>query len=280
MSSPVVSIIVPCYNQAHYLPEALQSVLDQSYQDWECIIVDDGSPDNTAEVAAQWAQRDSRFSLHRIENGGLSNARNQGINVASGKFILPLDADDKIAGHYLEQAMEIFKNMPSVKVVYGAARYFGARDSIWELRDFDLKNLATKNLIYCSALYRKEDWEDVGGYDVNMKHGFEDWEFWISLLKNGGEVYKIDTVCFYYRISEGSMLGSMTDTHQKELFDYMSAKHPDFYIRHLGNFQQLARERYEAQVRSASLLKSNKQAINTLCKNLFGFRPFKHMDNG
>jgi len=280
MNVPVFSIIVHCYKHAHYLPEALDSVLSQSFSDWECIIVDDGSPDNTEEIATKWEQRNGRFKLLQIENGGLSNARNQGINIARGEFILPLDADDKIAPDYLEKALPLFNESPSVKVVYGHARYFGAKDELWKLLDFDLKSLATKNMIYCSAIFRKKDWKKVGGYDVQMKYGFEDWEFWIAILKNGGEVRKLDSVCFYYRIAEGSMLRSMTESGQNELFNYMSAKHSDFYIEQLGNFQQLAKERYEAETRMKSLLKSNKWALNTLCKNLFGFRPFKNLDNG
>lgn len=92
----LVSVIIPCYKQAQYLDEALQSVFNQTYANWECIIVNDGSPDNTAEVANWWLEKDRRFRYLIQENAGLSSARNSGIDYATGEFILPLDADDKI----------------------------------------------------------------------------------------------------------------------------------------------------------------------------------------
>ena len=102
----LISVIVPCYNQAQYLDECLQSVLDQTYTDWECIIVNDGSPDHTEEIAKKWVEKDARFRYLFKENGGLSSARNAGIEIAKGEWILPLDADDKIGNQYLEQFLK------------------------------------------------------------------------------------------------------------------------------------------------------------------------------
>ena len=100
-SSPLVSIIIPCYNQAKFLQETLQSVNHQTYSNWECIIINDGSPDNTEEIALEWCYKDVRFKYFKKENGGLSSARNFGILHARGDLILPLDADDKISKNYL-----------------------------------------------------------------------------------------------------------------------------------------------------------------------------------
>ena len=102
----LVSIIVPCYNQAQYLPEALQSVLDQTYSDWECIIVNDGSPDDTDIVAKEWLIKDIRFKYIYKENGGLSSARNAGIEIAIGDFIQFLDADDILDFEKFEKSMK------------------------------------------------------------------------------------------------------------------------------------------------------------------------------
>lgn len=87
MTNPLISVIVPCYNQAQYLDECLQSVVEQTYPNWECIIVNDGSPDNTEEIALQWTEKDSRFIYIKKENGGLSSARNAGLEIAKGKWI-------------------------------------------------------------------------------------------------------------------------------------------------------------------------------------------------
>ena len=95
--NPLISVIVPCYNQAQYLDECLQSVLNQIYTDWECIIVNDGSPDHTEEVAKKWLEKDSRFRYIYKETGGLSSARNAGIKIAKGEWIQFLDCDDFIS---------------------------------------------------------------------------------------------------------------------------------------------------------------------------------------
>ena len=153
---PKVSIIVPCYNQAEYLAEALDSVFSQSYSDWECIIVNDGSPDNTEEVANEYCEKDSRFKYLKKENGGLSSARNAGIKASFGKYILPLDADDKITTGYVEKAVEVLDNNPMVKVVYREVEFFGAETGIWQLPPFSLRQLALGNMIYCSAFFRRE----------------------------------------------------------------------------------------------------------------------------
>ena len=89
-----ISIIVPCYNQAQYLDECLQSVLEQTYENWECIIVNDGSPDDTEVVAKKWLEKDNRFQYLYKKNGGLSSARNAGIKQAKGVYIQLLDSDD------------------------------------------------------------------------------------------------------------------------------------------------------------------------------------------
>lgn len=92
----LVSIIIPCYNQAHYLPDALESVLAQKYPEWECIIVNDGSRDQTEAVAIEWVAGDKRFTYILKENGGLSSTRNRGLQAATGRYIQFLDADDVI----------------------------------------------------------------------------------------------------------------------------------------------------------------------------------------
>ena len=211
MSNNKVSVVVPCYNQAQYLDEALQSVLNQSFTDWECIIVNDGSTDNTETISNKWVKKDSRFKYLFQDNAGLSSARNLGIKNANSEFILPLDADDKIGENYLKLAYQAFQENKDLKVVYCEAKKFGDSNELWKLLKFSLYNLSRKNMIFCTALSRKKDWETVGGYDVNMIHGWEDWEFWISMLKNGGLVKKIESVQFYYRVKNHSMLKAMND---------------------------------------------------------------------
>ena len=272
MHNPKISIIVPCYNQAQYLTEALQSVLEQTYGNWECIIVNDGSPDNTEEIAQEWVSKDSRFIYLHKENGGLSSARNAGIAIAEGEFILPLDADDRIGKDYTLLAMKTFQEDSDLKLVYCKAEKFGEESGSWNLPVFSLFELARQNMIFCSALYRKEDWSRVDGYDENMIFGLEDWEFWIAILKNGGEVKCLDEVEFYYRISENSMARTVNIKHKEFSEKYVSKKHLDFLI---SNYDNLNKNR---KMMKASL-KSEKFVVNLFTNMFFGVKFFKLSDN-
>lgn len=235
-----ISIVVPCYNQAQYLDECLQSVLDQTYENWECIIVNDGSPDNTEEVARKWVEKDPRFKYLYQENKGVSAARNYGIENAVGEWILPLDGDDYISKNYLEIAHP-YLNTPNCKVIYGNAEKFGEETGLFKLLPFSLTNLAYDNLIYCSAFFRKTDWERIGGYDENMVEGFEDWEYWIHMLKDGGDVFKIDEVCFFYRIKKSSR-NVFAKKNAFRTLSYMEKKHYEFFAEHLGTLHSVYRE--------------------------------------
>ncbi|MHA4843878.1 glycosyltransferase family 2 protein [Flavitalea antarctica] len=231
----LVSIIVPCYNHAQFLAEAVESVIAQSYQNWECIIVDDGSNDHTGQVSETFVKSDKRIHYLKKANGGLSSARNYGVQHAVGTYILPLDADDKIHSHYLEAALVAFANDPRVKVVYCDAELFEGKTGKWTLPPFTLRQLARENMIFCSAVYRKVDWVKAGGYDEQLKFGSEDWEFWINILKDGGDVVKLPFVGFFYRIRPESMLRSLDQNKLKEIGNYICKKHFDFVVRELGN---------------------------------------------
>jgi len=269
-----VSIIVPCYNQAQYLEEALQSVLEQSFLNWECIIVNDGSPDHTEEIAKEWTNKDLRFKYLFQENAGVCNARNFGINHAAGEFVLPLDADDKISSDYVALALNAFREDTSLKVVYCKVEKFGDELGVSQLEEFSLFNLSRKNMIFCTAMFRKDEWKRVGGYDLNMTHGIEDWEFWIAILKNGGGVKCLDIIGFYYRIKRESRQTQISSENYKNLFEYMSVKHADFFVQQYGSFKhmQMALEQKTAEYEYK--LKSKKFAIDVFCSVFFGFSIF------
>ena len=190
---PLISVIVPCYNQAQYLDECLQSVLDQTYQDWECIIVNDGSPDNTEEVAKKWLAKDSRFKYLYKENGGLSSARNAGIKIAVGDFIQFLDCDDILEPNKLIHQTSFFTE--DVDVYVAGYRYFENEEGREAKRimgrnhflpevcllpddQVDLKNLfKIKNpFVICAPLYKRALFDKTGSFNEQLK-SLEDWEF-------------------------------------------------------------------------------------------------------
>jgi glycosyltransferase involved in cell wall biosynthesis len=269
-----ISIVVPCYNQSEFLDECLQSVLDQTYQDWECIIVNDGSQDDTEQIAKKWESKDSRFKYVYKPNGGLSSARNFGIALAIGTFILPLDSDDKISPDYINQALQKFNNNSDLKLVYCKAMKFGDSSGDWYLPPFSLLLLARRNMIFCSGIFRKIEWEKVNGYDEKMIYGWEDWEFWIAILKNGGEVFCLDQVGFYYRTKQNSMVKQMQNEQKTNLQFYMCSKHSDFFIQHIGSPIQLNETIQTIKEENNNKLKSEKFVIDLFCKTFFGFTIF------
>lgn len=233
--SPVVSIVVPCYNVGPFLGETLESVLNQSYTNWECIIVNDGSPDNTHEVALEWEKKDERFIYLKLENGGVERARNKGIEKASGEYILPLDGDDKIASTFLEKTIQVFRDEPDTMLVYTLVELFEAKEGLWSLKKFSLRDLAAENMIVCTALYRKKEWIRTGGYDEGVKYHLEDWELWINMLKDGGKVVRIEEPLFFYRIRPLSGLRSQTPEKTAYMRKYITCKHCAFFQEQLGD---------------------------------------------
>ncbi|WP_052417932.1 glycosyltransferase family 2 protein [Jejuia pallidilutea] len=116
---PILSIVIPCYNSESTLEGTLESVLHQDFQDWEAIIVNDGSPDNVETIALTWLEKDERFKYYKKQNGGLGSARNYGISKAKGEFILPLDSDNQVKEDYALKAISVFTEKRNVGVVYG-----------------------------------------------------------------------------------------------------------------------------------------------------------------
>ncbi len=227
----LVSIIVPCYNQAQYLDECLESVLNQTYSNWECIIVNDGSTDKTGALAENWCIKDKRFQYFEKENGGVASARNYGVSKSNGEFILPLDADDYIGENYIEICEHEMNTNSKLKLVYGDPFKFGEVNEKWNLPEYSFENLLQFNMIFCTAMYRRSDFDRIGGYDENMKHSAEDWDFWICLLKDGGDVLKTTKCLFYYRIKEESRNSNLSHDNVKvnTSSNYIFNKHRDCY---------------------------------------------------
>ena len=265
--NPLISVVVPCYKQSQYLDECLQSVFDQTYENWECIIVNDGSPDNTDEVAQKWVEKEVRFKYLFQVNKGVSAARNFGIENARGEWILPLDADDYISKDYLELANDNFTN-PEVKVIYCNARKFGEVNEEFILRDFSLKGLAENNLIFNAAFFRKKDWQDKGGYDEELIEGYEDWEFWINLLKDGGEVKKIENVCFFYRIKKDSR-NVHAKKNESNSIKLMEKKHLQFLHQHLGTFNSLYKQNQQYEKVIDTII--HKRKLSRLVNQIYSF---------
>ena len=228
--SATVSVVIPCYRQAEYLTEAVESVIGQTYRDWEIVIVDDGSPDETAPVAEGLIARHPghRIRLLRQANAGLAAARNAGIAASGGRYILPLDADDILLPEMLARTTGLLEAEPGVAIAYTDQRQFGAVSRIVRTADWDPDLQRRRNLFAATALFRREIWEAVGGYDPAMRQGYEDWDFWIGAAERGFVGRRIPEALFGYRIKASSMHVTARAGH-RDLVDQIRAKHAAWY---------------------------------------------------
>lgn len=229
---PLVSIITPIYNAAPYLQETLDSIMGSTYRPIEIVMVDDGSKDDSLSIAQEYCLQHPECTVIAQANQGVSVARNNAIRNAKGTYILPVDADDKIAPTFIEKAVDVFENHADVRVVGCRCWMFGAVDKEWELPPFSHALLARKNMIPATALYRKSDWELCGGY-CEQEIYREDWDFWLSMMELGGTFYKLDEILFYYRISAGSRR-VLAKGRKKIIVDAINRRHPEYLKKYLG----------------------------------------------
>jgi len=223
--------------------DALQSVSMQTYDNYEIIVINDGSTDpNTNDILNNL--KFPKTSVISIANGGLANARNCGIAVSNGKYILPLDADDTIGISYVEQAVVYLENNPNTQIVYCNAAFFGEQSGQWILPDFSIEHMLRQNLIFCSAVFRRSEFNKTAGYNTNMRFGWEDWDFWLSILKNGGDVYKIPETLFFYRKHGVSMVGDIASQVAKRQYleQQLIRNHTNFYMQYFPEPLTLLRE--------------------------------------
>lgn len=235
-SRPLVSVLMPAYNQAQYVAEALDSLLSQTYTNWEVAVVDDGSPDNVASVVAPYVDRDPRIRFFHTENRGLAGARNFAAAQTSGELIIPLDADDIFQPQYIERCVERFLTHPETTAVYAMWEFFGHKTKTPPLAYTTYADLFAQNLLHASTMYRRADFERIGGYDTNLRRGLEDWEFWMRMLSPEAVVYKIPDPLFRYRIKEQSMSVAMhAPAVAAQTYTYIYNKHRALFELYQGN---------------------------------------------
>lgn len=199
--NPKISVIIPCYNYGRYLTDAVESVVHQTFQDYEIIIVNDGSTDNTKLIAESLigGYKNHRITLINQPNSGQpAISRNNGIAVSKGKYILCLDADDKIVSTMLFECAKVLEDNPNVAIAYTDRLDFDGVERVVEAGDYNFEKLKYENHISYCALYRREVWERVGGYRANVK-GCEDWDFWVAAGVKGFSGRRIPKPLFKYR---------------------------------------------------------------------------------
>lgn len=227
--NPKISVVIPCYNHGDYIEDTVDSVLVQTFNNYEIIIVDDGSTDKkTLQVLNEIHYKHPEIKIIHQPNGHLSNARNTGIGASHGEFFLPLDSDDVIEPTMLEKCYEEILKNKKLGFVYTYVHFFGDINFVWKNQEYNFYDLLFFNHPTVCGLVRKKAWEDVGGYDENMKSGYEDWEFWINLGEKGWYGKLLKKPLFKYRKHGKSMVEGARLNHDI-IFEYMKNKHKKLY---------------------------------------------------
>jgi glycosyltransferase involved in cell wall biosynthesis len=210
---PLVSVIIPSYNYAHFIGQAIECLQSQTYAQWECLIIDDGSTDETAEVVSRYSARDRRIKYHKQPNQGLAASRNAGLKLYTGSYVQFLDADDLLEERKFELQVEYLEGRPEVDIVYSGVRYFSTErmdERLLSMWGEDgpwmpgvsgaggevLKALTRSNIMVVNApLLRKRLVDEVGAFDGRLK-GSEDWGYWVRCAVAGAR--------FEYRDLDGT----------------------------------------------------------------------------
>lgn len=197
-----ISVVIPCYNQEKYVAECLDSVLAQTFPDFEAIVVNDGSTDESLKILEEYAKKDKRIIILNQSNQGVVASRNNAINVARGKYIYPLDADDLIAPTCLEKLYQAIENHKG-DIITSRVLKFGEETGEMFLNKPTKFNLIKENCLVNAALFKKSDFLAVGGYDALFNKGIEDYDLWLNMvLRAKLKIYRVQELLFHYRIKK------------------------------------------------------------------------------
>ena len=226
------SIIIPCYNHGKFIVNALKSIEKIEGVSYEIIIVDDGSTDeHTIQVLKEL--KAGGLNVITQKNSGPSVARNTGIKQAKGRYIIPLDSDDKIRPEYLPKAKELFESNPAISVVYSNFQTFGEASVLQQYKEYNLQDLLLGNTVGAALVYKKEAWEMVGGYDETFRHGWEDYELYINFAYHGLKFKHLNIIGYDYYLHQNSRERTFLKNNNgvNHLLERLETKYPDFFSR-------------------------------------------------
>lgn len=202
--NPLVSIIITNYNYGRYLAEAIESALAQTWQDREILFIDDGSTDDSVDIARRYP-----ITVLTQKNSGVCIARNNALSLARGEYVMFLDADDRLVPTAVERMLERLRHAPSdVGYVYGQMAYFGVKTGVFASQPFNPRELAKANFICATTLLRKQVIIDAGGYDDGFRMLREDWELYLRLWSRGYRGEFLPEVILEYRKHKGPTVGT------------------------------------------------------------------------
>ena len=231
--NPQITIGIPAYNQAEYLEDAIESAYNQTMPAHEIIIVNDGSLDNTQEIAERYMFKEfpgveSPVRVINQVNKGLPSARNTIIMNMTGNYLLPLDADDMLKENAVARIhQEIMQS--NADIVAPSFKEFGKSDRDIILGGFTMDDLKLANRIGYFSCVRRSALLECGGYNPKMKWGWEDWDLWFDLFKRGKTIAVIQEILVMYRVKEKSMILE-ANKHAEELYAQIKSNHSSLFI--------------------------------------------------
>lgn len=277
---PLVSVVIPYYNDGFYIEETVDSILKQTYKNIEIIIVNDGSTDEFSINKVNDLKKIKTKVIHQ-ENKGLSSARNYGFSKASAQYVLTLDSDDMFEPVFIEKAMQIIQENDTIGAVSAWAKGFGVREFLWELKGGKTENFVYGNQSVSSALIRKDIWQKIEGYREELKNGYEDWDFWLRVTNLGYQIYVIPEPLFLYRQKHSSMLLDTQKKHTQVYAEIVNLNKDIFQKYFLELLVDKERKIYQETQKTAQRdIKINQMLYSREYKiGVFFIKPFKKLVN-
>lgn len=213
--NPVVSVVVPYYNRADTIDETLKSLKQQTFKNFEVILVNDGSSDPASidkldDITNEYSE-DLNITIINQKNAGVAEARNNGVRNSKGTYIICLDSDDILTHTYIEKCITVLETDKNISLVTTYRKDFGVRNEIYAAPDYNARKLLNDNMVTTAAAYRKAAWERTSGYKPDI--GYEDWEFWLSLAENGDWGRTLREPLFKYRVAMQSRFAEDKTAH-------------------------------------------------------------------
>lgn len=264
-----ISVIIPCFNNSKTITETLDAIGKQTHPPIEIIIVNDGSTDDSQSIVDQYCAEGKKFRTISKTNGGPASARNEGSKVATGEYLLFIDADDLIAPTFIEKCINLISNDPGISIAYTKAVYFEAQQGEWKLPEFNMPDFLLDNCIPITSVIKRNRFQQIGGFDENLDF-LEDWDLWIRIIKEGGTAKRINEHLFYYRKRFNQT--SLTDNkfkHNKsdESRLYVYNKNYPFYRQHNLDLTNLIIQQIK--------LAKKKRSFSAKLDAIFGFFKLK-----
>lgn len=226
--TPLVSVIVPCYNSGKTLSRTIDSVIRQTWKNIEILIINDGSTDRSTIELLGFLSTKPKITVHSQSNKGLASARNSGIRISKGEFILPLDSDDWLDDNSIKLMLDTFNQSDQNSIIFSDIKLEGKRDGVKKTYCNPFEQLFSNQLPYC-MLFPKSVFNEISGYDESLLFGLEDWDLNIRLLINKYNFVKINKPIFYYWVDTKGMLQSVTSKKFGYIFTQIMQKNSETY---------------------------------------------------